>query len=95
MGWSGDLRALLCALAVLASPAVAVGSTDGPAATPDALQKAKSALPAESAPQQAQLALSEEDLEVLENLELLMQLEMLRDWDPDEDLPIPLGGDGR
>ena len=34
--------------------------------------------------------LSAEDAELLRNLDLLLQLEFLSNWDPAEDLPIPL-----
>ncbi len=37
--------------------------------------------------------LSEEDLEILGALELLLQLEMLESWDPVENLPIPARSD--
>jgi len=67
---------------VLLSPAVTVGAKDS--APPEA----------RPGPALAKPALSDEDLEVLENLELLMELEMLRTWDPDEELPIPVSGDG-
>lgn len=37
--------------------------------------------------------LSHEDLEILDALELLLQLEMLENWDPVENLPIPARSD--
>ncbi len=37
--------------------------------------------------------LSEEDLEILGALELLLRLEMLESWDPVENLPIPARSD--
>jgi hypothetical protein len=33
---------------------------------------------------------SPEDRELLEELDLLLQWEMLVEWDPEEDLPIPI-----
>ena len=30
-----------------------------------------------------------DDVALLEQLEMLLELELLEDWDPDEDLPIP------
>ena len=38
--------------------------------------------------------LSPEDRELLRDLELLEALELLRGWDPGEDLPIPSGKGG-
>ena len=35
-------------------------------------------------------ALSREDLELLRELPVLAEWELLRDWDPEEDLPIPI-----
>ncbi len=42
----------------------------------------------------AATALSDEDLEIIDALELLLQLEMLENWDPGENLPIPADGEG-
>ncbi len=41
----------------------------------------------------ATMELSEEDLEILDALELLLQLELLESWDPVENLPIPARSD--
>jgi hypothetical protein len=41
----------------------------------------------------AEPALTAEDLELLRVLDLLEELELLRGWDPGEDLPIPSGAD--
>lgn len=38
--------------------------------------------------------ISEEDLEILEEFELLLELELLEGWDPVEDLPIPVASEG-
>jgi hypothetical protein len=37
--------------------------------------------------------ISEEDLEILEEFELLLELELLESWDPVEDLPIPVASE--
>ena len=34
--------------------------------------------------------LTDEDLELLRNLDLLVEWELLREWDPEEALPIPI-----
>ena len=41
----------------------------------------------------ATMELSEEDLEILDVLELLLRLELLESWDPVENLPIPARSD--
>jgi hypothetical protein len=38
--------------------------------------------------------ISEEDLEILKEFELLLELELLEGWDPVEDLPIPVASEG-
>ncbi len=43
------------------------------------------------AAQTALPALSPEDLQLLRELPVLTEWELLRDWDPEEDLPIPVG----
>ncbi len=43
------------------------------------------------AAQTALPALSPEDLQLLRELPLLMEWELLRNWDPEQDLPIPVG----
>lgn len=42
------------------------------------------------AAQAALPALSPEDLQLLRELPVLTEWELLRDWDPEEDLPIPV-----
>ncbi len=42
------------------------------------------------AAQTALPALSPEDLQLLRELPVLTEWELLRDWDPEEDLPIPV-----
>ena len=39
--------------------------------------------------------LTDEDQELLRNLELLVEWELLREWDPEEALPIPVSGTQR
>jgi hypothetical protein len=39
--------------------------------------------------------LTEEDRAILNQLDLFSDWELLRDWDPEEDLPIPLDGPDR
>lgn len=43
------------------------------------------------AAQTALPVLSPEDLQLLRELPVLTEWELLRDWDPEEDLPIPVG----
>ncbi len=43
------------------------------------------------AAQTALPALSPEDLQLLRELPVLTEWELLRDWDPEQDLPIPVG----
>ncbi len=43
------------------------------------------------AAQAALPVLSPEDLQLLRELPVLTEWELLRDWDPEEDLPIPVG----
>lgn len=38
--------------------------------------------------------LSAEDRAILAHLELLLDLELLESWDPDQDLPIPVDEEG-
>jgi hypothetical protein len=38
---------------------------------------------------------SARDLELIEDLDLLLELELLQDWEPGEDLPLPLGENER
>lgn len=53
---------------------------------------ATEASPTASAP--AGEELSAEDRAILAHLELLLDLELLEDWDPDQDLPIPVDEEG-
>ena len=87
MGWNGDTlipwtRRLCTPLAIAA---IVVGSCGGRISF-----AAESPEPSLGAEDTTDEELTAEDLELLRVLDLLFELKLLQEWDPEEDLPILL-----